>query len=467
MGFSHVLPSNAALKTFPNNSASSYSIPLQQPYNLKGSWEVGLRNVIYSGCVNTFHDDVIKVGRMYSTPEMYQKLDKPLVFKLPPKKTTKDIVKEINALLKGYMKLTLDHRDEYCTWKIVNKKFCVGISEDLRKRFKLFGDVITAYDVGQNNYEAFSADDHTKLSDLGDKENLFLVLLPLKCKNTKWIVKAANENITIETLLQRFNERVKGLELKYVKEMNKFIVYKTCKSDASEDCYETLHLLSPALLLALTLRRGGLFRGNTHAKYLEHHLAHNFKEEWSVSEYVLNEASDVSGYVDTVIPLKSQAFGNHKSAIEYLNTLHDTFEFTMNNETRRLTLEIKDDVRISFSNILRDCLAFDENDYTGKGKFTATGEFSLTRRIQHLYIYSNLGKYVRIGDTEAPLLGIVPFASDDCEILREKVFDEPIFVPLRSNYVSQIDIIICDGAGEVIPFVTSARTSLCIYLREV
>ena len=467
MGFSHVLPSNAGLKTFPNNNASLYSTPLQQPYNLKGNWEVGLRNVTYSGCVNTFHKDVIKVGRMYSTPEMCKTVDKPLVFKLPPKKTTKDIIKEINTLLKGIMELKLDKKEEYCSWKMLDKSFCVGISEDLRKRFKLFGDVITTYDFSQNNYEAFSGDDHTKLSNLGDKENLFLILLPLKCNHTKWIVKAANENITIETLLQRFNARVKGLELKYEKELNKFVVYKSCQSEESNGCYVTLHLLSPALLLALSLRRGGLFQGNTHAKYLDHNLAKHFKEEWSVSEYALNEASDVTGYVDTVITLKSQAFSNHKSAIEYLNTLHETFEFTMNNETRHLTVNIKDNVRISFSDILRDCLAFDENDYVGKGKFTATGEFSLTRRVKYLYIYSNLGKYVRIGDTEAPLLGIVPFPSDNCKILKEKNFDEPMFVPLRSNYVSQIDIVICDGAGEIIPFVTSARTSLCIYVREV
>ena len=100
-------------------------------------------------------------------------------------------------------------------------------------------------------------------------------------------------------------------------------------------------------------------------------------------------------------------------------------------------------------------------------KLKPQGEFSLTRRINHLYIYSNLDKYVRIGDTEAPLLGIIPFISGQCKLMKEKTFDDPMYIPIRSNYVSQIDVQICDGAGDVIPFTDSAFTSLRIFMREV
>ena len=466
MGFSHVLPSNAGLQTFPNNNASSYSTPLQKPYNLKGNWEVGLRNVTYSGCVNTFHEDVIKVGRKYSTPEMCKTVEKPLVFQFSPTKTTPDLMKEINTSLKGLIELKLDKKEKHCSWKMLDKNFCVGISEDLKKRFYLWSDVITTYDFTLSNYTPFSGTALTKVSD-SDKEKLFLVLLPLKYKHTKWIVKAANENITIETLVQRFNARVEGLELKYHEKKKKFVVYKACRSNDWIHCYETIHLLSPGLLLALGLRKGGLFQGDRDSKYMGHDFTRHFKEEWFVAEYVMNEASDVNGYVDTVISLKSQAFADHESAVHYLNTLHESIEFKINDETHFLTLNIKEKVRIHFSDILMDCLAFDKSDYIGPGKFTATGEFSLTRRIKYLYIYTNLIDFVRIGDTEAPLLGIVPFMGDNCKILKEKTFEDPMFVPLRSNFVTQIDVTLRDGAGEIIPFLSSASTSLCIYLREV
>ena len=317
--FSHVLPSDAGLKTFPNNNASSYSTPLSRPYNLKGNWEIGLRNVTYSGCVNTFHNDIIKVGQMYSTPEMCKKADKPLLFKLPSGKTTKDLIKEINSRLKGLIEVKLDGNGKYCSWKMTDKNFCVGISKELRGRFKLWSDVITAYDHTPNNFFEFPKGHHTQV--FGGEENLFLVLLPLKYEHTKWIVKDANENIAIETLIRRFNDQVKGLEIVYTEKDNKFVIKKSCRSDDSKQCYETIHLLSPGLLMALGLRRGGLFKGSEDSKFYGHNFARHFTEEWSVSEYSLNDMANASEYVDSIINLKAQAFGDRESAIKYLNGL--------------------------------------------------------------------------------------------------------------------------------------------------
>ena len=44
-----VLPSNASMKHFPNNSLSRYTVKLPQPIDLtKGKWEVGLIEIAYS-----------------------------------------------------------------------------------------------------------------------------------------------------------------------------------------------------------------------------------------------------------------------------------------------------------------------------------------------------------------------------------------------------------------------------------
>ena len=64
MSFYHILPSNVAPKTFPNNSAASYRTPLENPYNLFGNWEAAITNVTYSGCLKTFvKDDYITVTK--------------------------------------------------------------------------------------------------------------------------------------------------------------------------------------------------------------------------------------------------------------------------------------------------------------------------------------------------------------------------------------------------------------------
>ena len=96
------------------------------------------------------------------------------------------------------------------------------------------------------------------------------------------------------------------------------------------------------------------------------------------------------------------------------------------------------------------------------------GAFSLARRIHYLYVYSNVSDYVRIGDTQAPLLAVIPFNPDVCvNLLQETTFKSPMYVPVIQNPISQIDIAIYDGAGELVPFVADAVTSLRLHFRRL
>ena len=58
---------------------------------------------------------------------------------------------------------------------------------------------------------------------------------------------------------------------------------------------------------------------------------------------------------------------------------------------------------------LRDMFVFDQNVLSGKVAFFDSDAFSLSRRIHYLCIYSTANDYVHIGDTEAPLLAVIPF----------------------------------------------------------
>ena len=69
MDFYHVLPSNTSPDYFPNNNASEYSMPLDNPYVLSRNWEVGLMDITYSTCVNTFNNDKLTVTEMVSLTE--------------------------------------------------------------------------------------------------------------------------------------------------------------------------------------------------------------------------------------------------------------------------------------------------------------------------------------------------------------------------------------------------------------
>ena len=73
-----------------------------------------------------------------------------------------------------------------------------------------------------------------------------------------------------------------------------------------------------------------------------------------------------------------------------------------------------------------------------------------------------------MGNTEAPLLAIVPFKySQGCVRLKEKSFKNPMYINVSRAHISQIDIGIYDGAGKLIPFLHDAVTTLRLHFRQI
>ena len=170
----------------------------------------------------------------------------------------------------------------------------------------------------------------------------------------------------------------------------------------------------------------------------------------------------------TVI-LPRQTFSKHSDALTFLHyVLNDNrFSFTIDADNY-VSLTIKDDgVSISFDDNLRDIFALDKNTYNGKGTFAASGRFSLSRRIDYLYVYSNMGAHVRVGDTQAPLLAVLPFNTRACKPYHEHVFKYPMYVPLVHNRIAHIEIEIRDDAGQLVPFPGDSVTTLQLHFRPM
>ena len=168
------------------------------------------------------------------------------------------------------------------------------------------------------------------------------------------------------------------------------------------------------------------------------------------------------------ITLEPHTFQEFNNAVSYINESMATSDVTFSlNERNYLILKIiSKSVTVKFDNTLRDIFGFLKNSYSGPGEFKAESSFSLTRCIDYLYIYSNISEYVRVGNTKAPLLGIVSFESGkECDHLRENLFDNPTYVSVIQNDISQIDIGIYDGVGELIPFAKNATTVLQLHFR--
>ena len=156
-----------------------------------------------------------------------------------------------------------------------------------------------------------------------------------------------------------------------------------------------------------------------------------------------------------------------QDAIDYLNeVINDKrIQFTAIENILSLTVGGKD-ITLTMDNTLRDILGFDENTFKSGTVVQATAKISLTRRINYFQIYSNIGVNVRVGDTQAPLLSMIPFNPKDCSILSERHFKKLYYVDLKSNYIPQIDISIYDDAGMPIPFHKDAITSLTLHFKR-
>ena len=97
MDFYHILPSHSASSSYPNNNASSYTIPIQPPYILDEKWEVALMNVTHSNCINTFANETVTVYEKFEDYSVLEKYSSPIEVNLSKPKGTEqyEIISEI------------------------------------------------------------------------------------------------------------------------------------------------------------------------------------------------------------------------------------------------------------------------------------------------------------------------------------------------------------------------------------
>lgn len=448
MSFYHVLPSNAAPDTFPLNHASSFSIPLDNPYNLSGQWEVAMMNISYTGCVNTFNNDELVVTSPVDLKTRILRTQSPVIWKVPQKKTVGEMLAEIKASLKDILEVNI--KGKYCTWKLQSDHLFVIMNQGLTNAAKLEQDVITSWDENVRNSSSFNHKDAMP-------KDVSIIFVPITYAHKTIEMKAANETITLQQCISNFNERVPNASMMEKEDKIKLTIN------------ENIILFSSNMSQFLNLAQSGIHMKPPPPRASIPNTFMNMKEPWTIMIYALDNVADHATPLNQTITLPPISFQRHQDAVAYLNTLVPKCVTFSIDDKKYLQATINDAaVRITFSNTLRDIFAFDENTYTGLGTYKASGIFSLTRRIHYLYVYSNITDYVRIGNTEAPLLAVIPFSvNSNCDILKEESYKNPMYIPIRHPTMSQIDFEIHDDAGDLVPFVAEAVTSLRLHYRQI
>ena len=109
-----------------------------------------------------------------------------------------------------------------------------------------------------------------------------------------------------------------------------------------------------------------------------------------------------------VIMLKPWAFQHQQNGISFLSRSRSDkrIKFSCEKKSYVHFKIMEPDITVTLSDILRDVLAFDQSTFIWICDFSDV--FSLSRRIDYLYIYSSISDYVHISDTKAPLFAVTP-----------------------------------------------------------
>ena len=452
--------SNASKSRFPDNTAAQFTIPIDDAQQLTGEWEVAIAQLSYSNCLYTFNNEVItlkeKRTKAYQCDEGCRVYIPRWSDEMKRSDVTKFIIDFLNKTLEKIATFTPDKKNKFISHKIENG-WMISLSPSLQTDLGFQSDTLTSYD----NYPSNDISKGGKTIPYKRDYYIHLIAKNEKTFVKKIVLKSKNMDMIPETLLGKFNyllqmDGEQVAKMTYEKTTGHITIEKLRDDDLVLLCSKSFH--------QFLKHRSAAVHGKNKMRFLKHASSQQYASEWSVSLY-RKSSQPLDGYTYMRKVLAPCMIRSLEQAVEYLNeTINDKdIKFTIRNG--HLQCEIQRDVEVSMENTLRDILGFDENHlkrYTGN---RASAKLSLTRRINYFQVYSNIGVNIRVGDTQAPLLTMIPYNPKDCSMLSERIFKKLLYVNLKSNYIPQIHIAIYDDAGELVPFHKDAITSLTLHFR--
>ena len=154
--------------------------------------------------------------------------------------------------------------------------------------------------------------------------------------------------------------------------------------------------------------------------------------------------------------LKPGLYDTPRKLIRSLNALNEMVPdsrnilFFYDSITRKVTLDVAEDAWIELNDTLKLLLGMDKSIY-GEGEHVGRRVVDVNQGFYSLYVYCNLVQPRPVGDTEAPLLRIVPVEGGDGEIVT-KTYQTIQFVPVSLLNFETVEIDIRKDTGLKVPF---------------
>ena len=371
----------------------------------------------------------------------------------------KEIIRRLNAMLVNVIEFKVNQRD--VSYKFLSNMFHVYLSSDMSNGLKIH-NVLTHYDrYTRSIYNMTITKNSLRHAEC------YVILIPVNTTREVIPLKAKNESLNVYQLMERFQQHVTKEHYPNLKlsldENQKLIIFEQSNEHPmavllSKDIHNSIgHPLKRDDMSTMSKR------------YYAYNFQDTFTEEWDLIIYPLNVVGNYhDNKLTTPILLKPKLFQSTKQVCDYLTKMvgYKEIQFESVENVAHLIIN-SDKLSIELSQDVQDILALDQSHYRGKCRVKGSDVISLSRRINYFYVYTNLTDYIRVDDTEAPLLCHFPFNPKSCKLIAERVFKQPTYAKVKGNQHAQIDIGIYDDAGKLIPFHRDAITSIRLHFRRV
>lgn len=136
--------------------------------------------------------------------------------------------------------------------------------------------------------------------------------------------------------------------------------------------------------------------------------------------------------------------------------------FVNNNISKRVSVEVTPKCFVILNPKLRDLLGFKVGTLTVNT--TGGRPADVHQGFYALYVYSNLVESQIVGDTRAPLLRVVPQKGKDGDYIIHG-YVTPMYLPLKYNYFSTVEINLRDDTGRPVPF-EAGKVVVTLHIRR-
>lgn len=462
MSFYHFLHSDAAKATFANNEAANFSTPIDHIQQLDGQWEVGVSQLVYSNCLYTLNHEIITIEEKLTSAYQFEKgcrVNIPVCEEREQSSVQKHIYNFLNKACEHIATFT-PLRTKIVTYRHqVDKDWIVALSPSLKRQLGYSTNVLTSDDTYPSKYVN---------KDIVYSAGEFYVDLIPKNDGTlikKIVFKEKNQDLTIDSLVKKFNflMRRDGRQVATLEMVDTTVL--TLNKTSNDD----IVIVFSKHFQEFLENRLSAIHGKQREQGIRFDSTNQYSNEWAVSLYRKGEVIISESMINKTTKRKEflpSIIHSIPEGVQHLNQVIDDERITFHQEENILSLEVGGkDIQVTMDDTLMDILGFDQNTFISNSITKASAPMSLTRRINYFQIYSNVGIDMRIGDVEAPLLTMIPFNPKYCNTLSERTFKKVNYIPLKSNYISHIDISIYDDAGVLVPFHKDVVTSIVLHFK--